>query len=71
MAFAGVPNAKDRGDLIAYLKEAKWDLYRTLFRLPHFCVQEAWIDEFIATIHVSSMHVEVFMNDGLDQAAMR
>lgn len=23
MAFAGVPNAKDRGDLIAYLKEAK------------------------------------------------
>lgn len=24
MAFAGVPNAKDRGDLVAYLKEAKW-----------------------------------------------
>ena len=23
MAFAGVPNAKDRGDLVAYLKEAK------------------------------------------------
>ena len=26
MAFAGVPNAKDRGDLVAYLKEAKWGL---------------------------------------------
>ena len=24
MAFAGVPNAKDRGDLIAFLKEQKW-----------------------------------------------
>lgn len=25
MAFAGLPNAKDRGDLIAYIKEAsKW-----------------------------------------------
>ena len=22
MAFAGIPNAKDRGDLIAYIKEA-------------------------------------------------
>jgi hypothetical protein len=24
MAFAGIPNAKDRGDVIAYLKESKW-----------------------------------------------
>ena len=25
MAFAGVPNAKDRADIIAYLKEQKWE----------------------------------------------
>jgi len=28
------------------------------------------LDEFIATIHVSYMHVEVFMYDGLDREAM-
>lgn len=44
MAFAGVPNAKDRGDLIAYLKEAKWAPYELcldIVRQPHFCVHEA------------------------------
>ena len=33
MAFAGVPNAKDRGDLVAYLKESKWRLMLINFTL--------------------------------------
>ena len=33
MAFAGVPNAKDRGDLVAYLKESKWRLMLVNFTL--------------------------------------
>ena len=28
MAYAGLPNAKDRGDLIAYLKAAKWEIFK-------------------------------------------
>jgi len=28
MAFAGLPNAKDRGDVIAYLKASKWAVFK-------------------------------------------
>ena len=31
MAFAGIPNAKDRADVVAYIKEAKWTHW-TLFK---------------------------------------
>jgi hypothetical protein len=31
MAFAGIPNAKDRADVVAYLKEAKWAVFKPVW----------------------------------------